>query len=284
MDNEPPIALLPRHAVCTGCGYSLAGLRQESNCPECNAPCAGALFENSIYLAQPKYIARVSRGVRLAILSILLQVLSNVGFFVLSWIAPAALVSSEIPIQIVWYAGSILTTAISTIGWLMATAKDPSVGRRHPTRRLARLLRITVLTIAVLQVLSMTVRQSIDYYYGGFLSYTISVVPTVCYVLFATRFIQHFTKRFPGPKLKMASRRAFWAMVVLSAVFASALALWFVELNAGTWDLYMFLYYTYLGSIISMYTLLLWILWRFASVLKSVHATALTLPPAEPSA
>ncbi len=283
MDTKTPITLLPRHAVCTGCGYSLAGLRLGSSCPECNASCEDALLEDSIYLAKPQYIARMRQGIRLVILSLILLVLMNVGSFVLSSLSSLGNVANESIFQAVWYVGTIATTSLTTVGWFMATKSDPSAGSRHPSRRMAKLLRITVVVMAGSLLLQMTILRSTPFMLGGLVQFLLTVAPLVCYMLFSTRYVQHVAHRFPGPTLKKASKRSFQLMVVLCLFFTFVLALFYWAMVEGAWSQYIVhLLYTNFGSLVAIYVLQLWILLRFASTLKAVHATALSLPPAEP--
>lgn len=58
---------IKRDLTCHHCGYNLTGLQSDHRCPECGAPIAVSLAENTIVVTDPYWVKRISRGAKLMI-------------------------------------------------------------------------------------------------------------------------------------------------------------------------------------------------------------------------
>jgi hypothetical protein len=120
---------------CTGCGYNLHTLPVRGECPECSRPVVHSLSLNQLVFADPKWLRRVRRGVKLLIIV-------AIGPFVIPLII---LVAQEVAVlrrlQIVpallW--GLVLLFAgLSAWGAFQVTAPGPGFASSRAVRYIGR--------------------------------------------------------------------------------------------------------------------------------------------------
>ncbi|RNC80311.1 MAG: hypothetical protein ED559_00395 [Phycisphaera sp.] len=65
--------------ICPTCGYCLVGLKAGDNCPECGTPCREAIIEFSVYHAGPAYVNRLASGASLILIAAYLIVFAIIA-------------------------------------------------------------------------------------------------------------------------------------------------------------------------------------------------------------
>jgi hypothetical protein len=148
---------------CYRCGYSLHGLDDEHPCPGC-----GLLARRSrrttdeLHVTRPRWLARISTGANLILLSVGIPFLSSIASGVFLKLQSAPLPPSKVLKLLVGYGPMLLLDLACVVllagMWLLASPEGyPAADRAD--RRLRRALRV----VALMPVLQAMLR-NLDYY------------------------------------------------------------------------------------------------------------------------
>ncbi len=115
--------------LCMTCSYSLRGLRQSDQCPECGTLVAESLRGDMLFYRNPDYTRKLLKGLSFILNGILLQIIAMfVGGLLIGILAGAAV--GAIPSSVTLFvlpALSVVISGIITIGWWWFTSQDPGV-------------------------------------------------------------------------------------------------------------------------------------------------------------
>lgn len=144
--------------TCRMCGYALAGLGADGNCPECLTPVARSLRGNMLEYADPHYLKRLRLGVAIVFFGTIADILWFVSLPVLFNLTtgtnPAiSIATASFGTLFIDFAGAIITL----VGWWMLTAPDPSLQDIAADIRARRALRALLIFIAFGSITSIIV-------------------------------------------------------------------------------------------------------------------------------
>lgn len=117
---------------CPGCGYNLRGLAHGAKCPECRTPAWAALKKHLFLTASPEYLARLTRGTRALLRSLI--------FFYLGFAAGFILAISSGQERLAWF-GAIPAALSILWGFWLVMSPNPAFASLEPAfsaRRLGR--------------------------------------------------------------------------------------------------------------------------------------------------
>jgi hypothetical protein len=117
---------------CRRCGYDLRGLNPEGRCPECRSAVARSIQGDLLRLCDPKWTARLARGMLWLIIGIIAQIVWGMAGGVIGVISTGALraPTGGIPPNLqtvvsVSASGTALTAILQAIGVWLLTSPDP---------------------------------------------------------------------------------------------------------------------------------------------------------------
>lgn len=125
---------VPPNTFCTGCGYSLAGLREDGKCPEC----AMSVAESVRHLAQARDIEKPLREIADGLLVVKIAYAVLLVDFVLMFVVVPFTNSMPDLGTVIWGFASLLLLcgAVAMVTGLVSVA-TPIQGARTPRRRLS---------------------------------------------------------------------------------------------------------------------------------------------------
>ncbi|HPF41142.1 MAG TPA: hypothetical protein P5081_15625 [Phycisphaerae bacterium] len=112
---DPGSGLVVIDLPCRRCGYNLRTLAEAGRCPECGSPVGLSTRGNFLQFADPDWVARVARGLRIVYVMIIIGVVTGLAVGCLSAVTPVLPVLVSLGLVI----GEVYGV------WLM-TAPDPS--------------------------------------------------------------------------------------------------------------------------------------------------------------
>ena len=210
--------------ACIDCGYDLAGLRADGQCPECGASIERSLKGDFMVHASPEYLATLHRGAVSVLTAILVQVaLMFVGLAIrlllftyggsLGWL-PAATTGIELV-----SAGALLW------GWWRLSTPMPSLAEKpwvDKARRWVRYLLFGDIIVLVAQVVLATTMRlgvrppGIEYVAVAFGLFSLAIW-LATYIVHGT-YLAWLAKRIPDTKLHNRSKRIRWLCPLLATV------------------------------------------------------------------
>ena len=114
MDAARP---LDTDVPCIQCSYNLRGLQPDGHCPECNAAIERSLCGDELRFADPEWLARVGRGLKLVIWAWYTMLVGCIVFIAFTTTIGAVMASLSGPAI-----GGIAASVVSTLFGLAATA------------------------------------------------------------------------------------------------------------------------------------------------------------------
>ncbi len=135
---------------CSRCGYILRGLKTDALCPECSAPAARSVIDNTLRTRDPRYTRALNLGAIIASIALFSQLVCATAvalpliFFALFW-------SSGPPPDwfqsIAWFTFFILpgfAAGGGLFGWFLLTTPDPALVGTPADPSWRRSLRIVI--------------------------------------------------------------------------------------------------------------------------------------------
>jgi hypothetical protein len=119
---------------CKRCGYNLRGLREDGRCPECGTPIGLSTTGDLLRFADPEWVEKVARGLKIILWMILVGVIAGI----LSAVAGAT-VGQEFSTILMFIVQLITFYGV----WLM-TEPDPSGIGEDPNITARKVIRITL--------------------------------------------------------------------------------------------------------------------------------------------
>jgi hypothetical protein len=117
---------------CRRCGYDLRGLDPGGRCPECRSAVARSIQGDLLRLCDPKWTARLARGMLWLIIGIIVQIVWGLAGGVIGIVSTGALTAptGAIPPNLqtamsVSVPGTALTALIQAVGVWLLTSPDP---------------------------------------------------------------------------------------------------------------------------------------------------------------
>jgi len=196
---------------CKKCGYNLRGLREDGRCPECGTPIGLSTTGDLLRFADPEWVEKVARGLKIILWMILVGVIA--GF--LAGVAGAT-IGEE--------AGTVLMFVVGLISfygvWLM-TEPDPSGIGEDPNITARKVIRITLVVGLLSSPLQLAV-DALDLPYAGVVLVVIAglLVGLVGLVGEFAKFIyyERLARRIPEDSLAGRARFLKWAFTITLAV------------------------------------------------------------------
>lgn len=120
-------------ALCVGCGYDLAGLSPNGQCPECGTPIANSLRGDLLAFAPAAYLATLHRGASIVVVTILVMVV----FFVLSFgvgmyfAASSPTGTAPVVVEALASIGGLVLGLVLLYGWWLLSTAMPAHKSTH---------------------------------------------------------------------------------------------------------------------------------------------------------
>lgn len=208
---------------CLRCGYSLAGLRADSRCPECGAPVANSLAGPLLVASSTSYLHKLQKGANFVRLSIVLILV----VFVFAVVVQVSGASQLSPIADMFVLANGL---LSLVGWWMVSEPDPAFrGARDPGGKSRQLLRIAVavqMTFTFLQFVGGVFSAITPPIVGSFAMYAMSAVGILSAIaglvqIFAgLSYIMNLSERVPDSGLvsEAESLRSQYLILIITSI------------------------------------------------------------------
>jgi len=225
--------------ACVACGYDLAGLPREGQCPECGTSVALSYAPDLLENRSIDFLVQLRSGLGFVVLGILLQILLAVGVFVMVLVFMTGVSSRGS--SIAWYSGmdllmQVLGFGLSLLvlfGWWRITTPDPARVGTDLDVKPRQVIRIAVVLQAIAALASLIadaivlsaptlatgiadVATALDW---------VSGLAWIVQFFAAMLYIQWLARRIPDTKLHTDARRFMWLGPVLYTVGALCIGL-----------------------------------------------------------
>lgn len=155
------IPSLHESTPCVRCGYDLRGLRIDRVCPECGTPVAHTLGGDRLSLADPRWLATITRGQGLLAIGSIAAVVLVLAMLIIAFTGGIFSPPSRSPdatvrvVSLVLRSGFVGALILASVGAFMATAREPRDTGREPMLSARRLARIAVTATVVLVIVGL---------------------------------------------------------------------------------------------------------------------------------
>jgi hypothetical protein len=214
---------------CRICGYDLQGLEAAGACPECAAPVARSIRGDLLRFADPDWVGRLARGLRLTLIGsvgMLAVSISSVG----AGVAVGAVGTPAAAIVLAVTAGVInaALAVVIVVGVWLATGPDRAAGadeRLLSARRVARWGIFLLVLAAPLQLQMDAIgavpgtgnRVELAFFFASTALYILSIVGWLALLV----HLRRLTLRVPRPNLALQATIVLWGYAVVMVLFVT---------------------------------------------------------------
>ncbi|MDQ7013625.1 MAG: hypothetical protein Q9O74_06970 [Planctomycetota bacterium] len=225
--------------ACVACGYDLAGLPREGQCPECGTSVAMSYAPDLLENRSLLFLTQLRSGLTLVIWGTLAQLLLGLGVFTLAIVmSSGALPRAR---SFAWHSGmslliQVLVFGLSLLvlfGWWRITTPDPArVGTDLDVkpRQVIRIAVVLQATAALASLIAGSIVLSAPTLAAGIADVAtalgwVSDLAWIVQFFAAMLYIQWLARRIPDTKLYTDARRFMWLGPVLYTVGALCIGL-----------------------------------------------------------